>query len=146
MSKTVAKPGIGHNVPPASASTQAKREEAAYYDDGLLAVAGRIMILCYAGALTITSFTFFASGEALYVVAISIAFALMYFTLPVIMGRVRAARDHRWRSDSAHKTSAMVDLWTGPVRRREAIMQIISIPVAVLFAYAAFSAIWTLTA
>ena len=70
----------------------------------------------------------------------------MYFTLPVIMGRVRAARDQRWRSDSAHRTSAMVDLWTGPVRRREAIMQIISIPVAVLFAFAAFSAIWTLTA
>ena len=146
MSKTRAKPGIGHNDPPASANTQAKREEAAYYDDGLLAVAGRIMILCYASALTITAITFFGSGEALYVVAISIAFALMYFTLPVIMGRVRAARDQRWQSDRAHKTSATVDLWTGPVRRREAIAQIVSIPLAVLFAFAAFSSIWILTA
>jgi len=145
MSQNLAKPGIGHNIPPALANAKPKREDAAYYDDGLLGIAGRIMILCYAGALTITAFTFFGSGEALYVVAVSIAFALMYFTLPILMGRVRATHDPRWQSDSAHRTSAMVDLWTGPILRREAIVQIVSIPLAVLFAYAAFSSIWTLT-
>lgn len=145
MSQLLSKPGIGHNIAPVLKSELTEREDAADYDDGLLAVAGPIMILCYAGALAIASFTFFGSGDALFAVAISIGFALIYFTLPVLMRRVRGAHDQRWQPDTAHKTSAMVDLWTGPIRRWEGIAQIVSVPVAVLLGFASFAVIWSLT-
>lgn len=140
------RPGIGHNVAPSVDSERAGREGAADYDDGLLAVAGPIMMLTYAGALGVAAFTFFGSGEALFPVVISIGFALAYFIVPLLMRRVRAARDPRWQTDAAHTSTAMVDLWTGPIRRWEGVVQIVSVPLAVLFGFAAFALIWILTA
>lgn len=143
----LSKPGIGHNAARSLGSEQAGREKAVVdYDDGLLAVAGPIMMLCYAGALGIAAITFFGSGEALFGVIISVGFAVMYFTVPLVMRRVRGARDQRWQSDAARRAGAIVDLWTGPIRRWEAIVQIVSVPAAVLFGFAAFGLIWTLTA
>jgi len=139
------RPGIGHNVAPSVDSERAGREGADDYDDGLLAVAGPIMMLAYAGALGIAAFTFFGSGEALFPVVISIGFALTYFLVPLLMRRVRAARDPRWQRDEAHRSSAMVDLWTGPIRRWEGVVQIVSVPLAVLFGFAAFAVTWNLT-
>jgi len=139
------RPGIGHNVAPSVDSERAGREGADDYDDGLLAVAGPIMMLAYAGALGIAAFTFFGSGEALFPVVISIGFALTYFLVPLLMRRVRAARDPRWQRDEAHRSSAMVDLWTGPIRRWEGVVQIVSVPLAVLFGFAAFTVTWNLT-
>ena len=81
----------------------------------------------------------------MFAVVISIGFAAMYFTLPMLMRRVRGKHDQRWQPDADHKTSPMVDLWTGPVRRWEAIAQIVSVPLAVLFGFAAFAVIWSLT-
>lgn len=144
MSQIVPRPGIGHNISPPL--QQNERSEAADYDDGLLATAGPIMVLCYAGALAIAWVTFFASGDALYVVTISIAFALIYFALPVLMRRERDAYDLRWQRDTAHRTSATVELWTGPIPRWEGVTQIISVPLTVLLGFAAFAVIWTLTA
>jgi hypothetical protein len=140
------KPGIGHNAAPSLDSEQADREKAVDYDDGLLAVAGPIMVLCYAGALGIAALTFFGSGEALFGVVISVGFGGMYFTLPLLMRRVRSARDQRWQSDAAHRADALVELWTGPISRWEGIAQIVSVPLAVLFGFASFAVIWTLTA
>jgi hypothetical protein len=144
MSQLSPRPGIGHNISPLL--HQRKHDEAADYDDGLLATAGPIMVLCYAGALAIAWITFFASGDALYVVTISIAFALLYFTLPLLMRRERDAYDVRWQRDTTHRTSATVDLWTGPIPRWEGVAQIVSVPLTVLLGFAAFAVIWTLTA
>ncbi len=135
------RPGIGHN-----ALVRARPESPADYDDGLLSTAGPIMILCYAGALTIAALTFFGSAEALVNVVISIGFAVLFFTLPALMRRTRGARDHRWHPNTLHRTSAEVDLWTGPLPRREGIVQIVSVPFAVLLGFAAFAVIWTVTA
>jgi type IV secretory pathway VirB2 component (pilin) len=136
----LAKPGIGHNFAPALASV---KREADYEDDGLLAVAGPIILLCYAGSLAIATVTFFGTGEALYAVVISIAFALIYFAIPLLMGRARAARDERWHTDKMHRISAIVDVWTGPIHRWEAIAQIVSVPIAVLFGFTSFAVIWS---
>lgn len=138
-------PGIGHNAAPSLESEPVDREGAVDYDDGLLAVAGPIMAGAYAGALAIAALTFFGSGDAMFAVVISVGFAAMYFTLPMFMRRVRGKHDQRWHPDADHKTSPMVDLWTGRVRRWEAIAQIVSVPLAVLFGFAAFSVIWSLT-
>ena len=140
------RPSIGHNFPPSVDGERASRESAVDYDDGLLAIAGPIMMLAYAGALGIAAFTFFGSGEALFPVVISIGFALMYFGVPLLMHRVRASRDQRWQRDTAQRTSAMVDLWTGPIRRWEGVAQIVIVPIAVLFGFASFALIWILNA
>ncbi len=140
-----ARPGIGHNVAPWVDNERAGREGAVDYDDGLLAVAGPIMMLAYAGALGVAAFTFFGSGDALFSVVISIGFALAYFLVPLVMRRMRATRDQRWQPDARHKTSPMVDLWTGPIRRWEGVAQIVSVPLAVLFGFAAFAIIWNMT-
>ena len=146
MSHLQSKPGIGHNAAPSLDSERADREGAIDYDDGLLAVAGPIMMLCYAGALGVAAFTFFGSGDALFGVIISVGFGVMYFAVPLLMRRVRGARDQRWQPDAAHRASAMVDLWTGPIRRWEGVAQIVSVPLAVLFGFASFAVIWILTA
>ena len=145
MSYPQALPGIGHNAAPSLENERADREVAVDYDDGLLAVAGPIMIGAYAGALSIAALTFIGNGDAMFAVAISIGFAVMYFALPVVMRRVRSRHDQRWQPDAGHKKSQMVDLWTGPIRRWEGIAQIVSVPLAVLFGFAAFSVIWSLT-
>jgi hypothetical protein len=114
MSQPLSKPGIGHNAAPALESERTDREGAVDYDDGLLAVAGPIMISAYAGALTIASFTFFGSGDALFAVVISVAFAVMYFMLPLLMRRVRNVRDRRWDREMLHATSPTVICGPGP--------------------------------
>lgn len=146
MSQLLSKPGIGHNAAPSLASEWADREGAFDYDDGLLAVAGPIMMLCYAGALGIAAFTFFGSGDALFGVVISIGFGLTFFIVPLLMRRVRRAHDRRWQRGTAHASSPTVELWTGPIRRWEGVAQIVSVPLAVLFGFAAFAVIWSLTA
>jgi hypothetical protein len=142
------RPGIGHNVnvAPSVDDERASREGAVDYDDGLLAVAGPIMMLAYAGALGVAAFTFVGSGEALLPVVISMGFAMMYFVVPLLMHRVRAARDQRWQRDTAQRTSATVDLWTGPIHRWEGVAQIIIVPIAVLCGFASFALIWILNA
>jgi hypothetical protein len=146
MSQLPSTPGIGHNAAPALESERTDREGAFDYDDGLLAVAGPIMIGAYAGVLAIASFAFVGSGDALFAVAVSLGFAMVYFTVPLLMRRVRGARDGRWHSDTPQRTSSIVDLWTGPIRRWEGVAQIVSVPLAVLFGFAAFAVIWSLTA
>jgi hypothetical protein len=145
MSQPLSKPGIGHNAAPSLESELAGREDAVDYDDGLLAVAGPIMMLCYAGALGIAAFTFFGSGDALFGVVISFGFGLTYFIVPLLMRRVRNTHDRRWQTATPHKASPTVDLWTGPIRRWEGVAQIISVPLAVLFGFAGFAVIWSLT-
>ena len=103
--------------------------------------------MAYAGALVaIASFTFLGSGDAVFAVVISVGFGVMYFAVPLIMRRVRGAHDQRWQPDAAHRASAMVDLWTGPIRRWEGVAQIVSVPLAVFLGFAAFAVIWSLTA
>lgn len=66
-----------------------------YKDDGLLSVAGPVMIVCCGVMFGIAGLTFFGSGQALFVGSICAVFAFLYFAIPVTLSRVRAARDRR---------------------------------------------------
>ncbi len=113
------------------------------YDDGLLAVAGPIMVLCYTLFFSIAAITFYGTGMAFFAVAISAFFALIYFAIPLLMLRIRSARDGRWQSDAAHARSAEVDVWTGRMRHWEAIVQIASIPLAILMGFTLLAIRWS---
>jgi len=120
------------------------RDAVVEYDDGLLAIAGPIMGVCYSLLFTVAVFTFMSSGDALFAVAISIVFALVFFAIPVLFLKIRAARDRRWCRDARAATSPVVEIWTGSMRRWEAIVQIVSIPLAILTGFALLAIRWSL--
>lgn len=113
-------------------------------DDGLLATAGPLMAGTFAVALGIVALTFMTSGEALFVVAISGGFAIVFFTLPWLMLRERAKHDERWVRSEAARTAPIVVTFTGGIRRGEALIQMVVVPFAVVTASTAFALIWIL--
>ncbi|MCL4765695.1 MAG: hypothetical protein KJZ80_05650 [Hyphomicrobiaceae bacterium] len=115
------------------------------YDDGLLAAGGPIIVASAVAALGIATMTFLASGEALFAIAICVVYTAMFFGVPLTMTRIRAGRDERWRGDTPHRRHQAVATFTGAIRRHEAVMQMVIVPVGVAFAFAAFSVIWLLT-
>lgn len=119
-------------------------QEAFYEDDGLLAVAGPIMVLCYVLLLLVAAFTFFGNGSALFAVMISAGFALIYFVVPIILLRVSAARDPRHRKDIPRIPSTIVGVATGPIKRWEALVQIVSVPIAIFLGFALLALRWSL--
>lgn len=118
--------------------------EVFYRDDGLLRVAGPIMVVCYTLLFAVAAATFFSTGAALFAVGVSAAFAIVFFAIPILFLRTRAARDSRWRRDAANASRPEVEVWTGSLRRYEAIIQIVSIPVAVLIGFTLLSIGWSL--
>lgn len=112
-------------------------------DDGLLAVAGPITAAAYALLFAVAAVTFFHSGGAFFAVVISIVFATIYFAIPMLLLKIRRTRDQRFhKSDFA--ASSVVEVWTGPMRRWEAIVQIISIPLAVLLGFTLLAIRWSM--
>jgi hypothetical protein len=122
---------------------ESARDEVAEHDDGLLAVAGPIMLICYSLLFTIAAFTFFRSGGALFAVVISVFFAVVFFTIPVLFLKIRAARDPRWTRGGDGATSPIVETCTGSIRRWEAIVQIVSIPLAIVMGFALLAIRWS---
>lgn len=121
-----------------------RQEVAVDYDDGLLGAAAPIMISAYGLALFIAVLTFIGSGEALLAVGISAVYGVMYFGIPVLMTRIRNSHDERWRANGPERVSDRVAIYGGTIRRHEAILQIVIVPVCVAFAFAAFATIWIL--
>lgn len=113
-------------------------------DDGLLATAGPIMMACYGIAFITAVLTFMGSGEALIAVTISIGFAVMFFTVPLLLMHVRARHDVRWHRAERHRQSDQVDTYTGVMDRTSAVVHMIIVPLAVAFAFIGFALIWTL--
>lgn len=113
-------------------------------NDGLLATAGPLMAAAYAAALGIVALTFTASSEALFVIAISSGFAIMFFALPWLMLRIRASHDDRFLRSGTALTAPMVETFTGAIRRGEALAQMVIVPLAVVVAFSAFALISTL--
>lgn len=114
------------------------------YDDGLLATGGPIMIAAIALALGIAATTFLANGEALFAVIISTFYTSMFFGIPILLSRIRTGRDTRWHRDTKQRRVDQVSIFTGIMGRREAVLQIVIVPIGVAFAFAAFSTIWLL--
>jgi hypothetical protein len=113
-------------------------------DDGLLADAAPIMMAAYGLILSVAVLTFKGSGEALLAVAVCIAFAIVFFGVPLAMMHTRARHDARWQK-GAGRRSATVDTYTGRVNRSEAVVHIAIVPVLVSLAFASLAAIWVLS-
>ncbi|MCC7251830.1 hypothetical protein, partial [Hyphomicrobium sp.] len=100
-------------------------------------------LICYSLLFTIAALTFIGSGAALFAVVISAFFAVVFFAIPALFLRIRAARDTRWRRDADAATSPIVETWTGSMRRWEAVVQIVSIPLAILVGFALLAIRWS---
>lgn len=114
------------------------------YDDGLLSTAGPVMIVNMGAALVILALTFLASGEALFAILISSAYVAMFFGLPVIMTRMRNRHDTRWTPNVPQRSQHVVTVFTGTIKRHEAVAQMLIVPLGLTFAFASFGLIWVL--
>lgn len=122
--------------------TRRREAVATDYDDGLLATGIPIMVAAYTAALVIVAATFMASGAALFAIAICAVYGVMYFGVPLLMLRVRSSHDDRWRPATPERTADRVYIFGGAIRRHEAIVQMVLVPLGVVLAFSAFSLIW----
>jgi hypothetical protein len=85
--------------------------------------------LCWAVFIGIFWLTFAASANALFMVAISTAYALMFFGVPFVMSRLvpRKAKPDSGLFEFLH---GKVDTLYGPIDSVEALVQMIVVPVA----------------
>lgn len=143
MSLALRKPSTSEHVELSADKPPSARDDVIEYDDGLLAVAGPIMLICYSLLFTIAAFTFSGTGYALFAVVISVFFAVVYYAIPLLFLKIRAARDTRWRRDASAATSPIVETLTGSMRRWEAIVQIVSIPLAILMGFTLLAIRWS---
>ena len=67
----------------------------------------------------------------------------MFFTLPWLMLGVRVRHDRRWVRSEAVRSAPVVAIFTGRIRRDEALAQMLIVPIAVVIAFSAFGLIWT---
>ncbi|MFV0295912.1 MAG: hypothetical protein ACK5JT_07305 [Hyphomicrobiaceae bacterium] len=115
-------------------------------DDGLLGTALPIMLFAYIAALAIVTFTFFAAGEALLSIGVCFAYVAMFFGVPWLMARIRNAHDTRWKPDAPSRHSHEIEVYSGKIGRFEAILQMVIVPLCVMFMFAAFAVIWLMEA
>ncbi|MGE8943921.1 hypothetical protein ACO2I3_18610 [Leptospira interrogans] len=148
MLQTLERPRAdAYNAHPAPASSSEADQLPSTHveqDDGLLATAGPIMMLCYGIAFITAVLTFMGKGEALIAVVISIGFAVMFFTIPLLMMRLRARHDVRWCQAERHRQSDQVDTYTGFIDRTSAVSHMVIVPVGVAMAFIGFAVIWTM--
>lgn len=119
----------------------AEQQERCDHDDGLLSTALPLMIGAYALTLAIAAFTFSDTAGAVFVVVISAAYMVAFFSIPVIMARIRNDRDLRWLPVGPERFSDRISIYTGTILRHEAILQMIIVPVVICFGFAAFGII-----
>ena len=143
MSLALRKPRTVDQYDTSNDGPESARDEAADYDDGLLTTAGPIMMICYALLFSIAAFTFMSSGSAFFAVAISTFFAVIFFAIPYVFFRIRSGHDKRWRNDPEAGRTPFVETWTGSMRRWEAIVQIVSIPIAILLGFTLLAIRWS---
>ena len=113
-------------------------------DDGLLGQALPVVGVAYAAMFLAGVMTFWSSGAALFAVLISAGYTMMYFGVPLWMAWVRRSHDERWVTRTDRATTAMVDTYTGPLKRWEAVLQMVLIPIAVSVTFIAFCVIWVI--
>lgn len=86
-------------------------------------------VLSWAAFMAVFWLTFWTSGNALFMVAISTAYALMFFGVPYVMSRL--TRNANPSEDGLmHFLRGKVDTLYGPVNSVEALIQVILVPAA----------------
>jgi hypothetical protein len=125
--------------------TAAQPEVGSDRDDGLLGAAAPIMIAAYSVAMAIAAYTFWGSGDTILSIAICVVYIVMFFGVPIAMMRVRNFHDQRWASGGREAVGDRVAIYSGTIGRKEALLQMVIVPLAVVFAFAAFAVIWLAT-
>ena len=116
-------------------------DEPGDYDDGLLSVGTPIMLAAYGSMIFVAVVTFMASRGALLAIAVCAVYMVMYFGVPLVMLRQRNRYDTRWQLDTPARSADVIEVFTGPIRRREALAQMTIVPVCVAVAFASFAVI-----
>lgn len=120
----------------------ARAEPARYHEDGLLDTAVPIMIAAYGAALAIATYTFWDGGSTLLSVAVCAVYIVMFFGVPIVMARIRNRHDARLVHDRREADADTVAVFGGTIGRTQALLQIVIVPLVVVFGFACFSAIW----
>jgi hypothetical protein len=74
--------------------------------------------------------TFWSSGNALFMIAVSTAYGAMFFGVPAVMGRMHPGRP-RTHSALVRFLEGRFDTLYGPVKGIDAVLQIIIVPAAI---------------
>ncbi len=144
MSDTLVRPQDRTKAPDShmiSPSAPDAKSKAAPVDEPLVHPGvAKTYIAIHAVAFAALFLTFSIDGEALFMVAISAFYFLMYVGTPYVMARVGKKRldtKHSWSKflEEPHET------FTGPITGREAWIQICLVPAALTVALAAICAI-----
>ena len=112
------------------------------YDDGLLGQALPIIGVAYGSMFLLAAAIFWSDGSAFFAVMVSVGYAMMYFGVPILMGQTRRTHDGRWTAQDHRSNAQFVDTFTGPLKRWEALLQMVLIPIAVSITFIAFCIIW----
>jgi pimeloyl-ACP methyl ester carboxylesterase len=96
---------------------------------------GRLIVGAYAGLLTVLFAFFTGSALALFAVTIAAGFAIAFFTVPILFLRVEADRSRRPSLDG-FLYQGMQTL-TGHCSGRDALVQMLVVPVLLTFGLAA---------
>src|SRR5262245_61430527 len=85
-------------------------------------------IFCWAALFGIFPLTFLRSPFPMFMIAVGAFTGLMYFSVPIVLGRVRPAT--RAQGSFTEFLRGEFDTLTGPVRGSEALLHVILVPAA----------------
>ncbi len=113
-------------------------------DDGLLATAVPVMLAAYGAALGVVALTLAGSGGALFAILISAGYGAVYFGIPLVMARMQLAGAPSRLTVRSHRPLDNIPVLTGLIGRREALLQMVIVPIAVAVAFTGFAIIWVI--
>lgn len=88
-----------------------------------------LALACWAAFLAVFWITFGISGNAEFMVAVSTVYAIVFFSVPVILTRMFPAEKRKHRDLSAFLNGRFDTLY-GPIRGFDALVQVIIVPLA----------------
>lgn len=94
----------------------------------------KMLALIYAALLGVFGLTFRGDGEALFMVAISAVYLAAYMGTPFMLSRIGGRVDPVQEKPLARFLREPFETWTGVLSGREAALQILLIPSAILIA------------
>ena len=112
------------------------------YDDGLLRAALPIMIAAYGFMFLVATITFWQSTETLLSVGVCVIYAAMFFGVQLVMASLRNSHDARWLRDAPEASGDRVSIFGGSIRRGEAILHIVLVPLVMAGAFTVLSMAW----
>jgi hypothetical protein len=89
----------------------------------------KLAILCWAMFMAVFWITFFVSSNALFMVVVGTFYALVFFGVPTIMSRM-APKSKSGTPSLSEFMQGRFDTLYGPIEAREALLQVILVPLS----------------